>query len=300
MSEKDIALFQHEDFLELRDSILLDIPHGVQLTTDEVIAHLHGLQNLVKRVPLALEIILRESNIKISGIKLENVYVEQLKQGSWVDDIRSAFKFLGNREEVENAKKLIMDNKVLFGMLIAGTVSYFAFKSFSPVGMTNAENGLQIQQIIGVNTITVTPDALEKGLRKTVAHSEADGIKSTIDFTAPAKHRNAGIRFFSSTPGAFVDVPHSQIEKVPDIYIPPTRQEQVDCLDDVEIQFRALDVDKTESGWGAIIPAVHPTKRLPLKISEEVDRNVLLSSPTIRGTIEVTYRFSKGYVTTNS
>ena len=64
MSEKDIALFQHEDFLELRDSILLDIPHGVQLTTDEVIAHLHGLQNLVKRVPLALEIILRESNIK--------------------------------------------------------------------------------------------------------------------------------------------------------------------------------------------------------------------------------------------
>lgn len=67
MSEKDIALFQHEDFLELRDSILLDIPHGVQLTTDEVIAHLHGLQNLVKRVPLALEIILRESNIKISS-----------------------------------------------------------------------------------------------------------------------------------------------------------------------------------------------------------------------------------------
>ena len=242
---------------------------------------------------MALETILKESNIKVSSIKLENVYVEQLKQGSWVDDIRSAFKFMGNREEVENAKKLIMDNKVLFGMLIAGTVSYFAFKSCSPVGMTNAENGLQIQQIIGINTITVTPEALEKGLKKTVAHSATDGIKSTIDFTAPAKHRNAGIRFCSNASNAVVDIPHSRIEKIPDTYTPPTRQEQIDCLDDVEIQFRALDVDKTESGWGAIIPAVHPSKRLPLKISEEVDRNDLLSSPTVHGNIEVTYQFSK-------
>ena len=71
MSEKDIALFQHEDFLELRDSILLDIPHGVQLTTDEVIAHLHGLQNLVKRVPLALEIILREIILKYLALSLK-------------------------------------------------------------------------------------------------------------------------------------------------------------------------------------------------------------------------------------
>ena len=74
---------------------------------------------------------------------------------------------------------------------------------------------------------------------------------------------------------------------------------------DIEIFIRALDRDKTESGWSAIIPSLSP-KRIKLKVSSKIDLIKLASKESIIGSgiaeyekLEGDKRRYKEYILTN-
>ena len=80
MSE-DIAVSIEETF-SLSDVIHFDFPKEKEIMLDDIISHLEGLKKLSKRLPKALEMILKESNITIDKISCAEIQINDIKRGS--------------------------------------------------------------------------------------------------------------------------------------------------------------------------------------------------------------------------
>ena len=300
MSE-DIAVSIEETF-SLSDVIHFDFPKEKEIMLDDIISHLEGLKKLSKRLPKALEMILKESNITIDKISCAEIQINDIKKGSLEEIIIQKLVAVFPEKEKEKIRSFFMEHKNITALLLAIIATAFAMKSCTPAGNATITDSAIEKKIIEINIGTrsgISDETLLKALQCATKVNPHEGMQATRNFVSLAKRNGGSLRITQqSNPDAVTEyrLEEQDIQQIPDI-IPPaemTIPHNTKVFKDTQIIFRAHDADQQTKGWAAFLPILDKEDKEPrrysIELSEEIDRDILLSKRIVRGTIEVSYK----------
>ena len=274
-----------ESFL-FSDTIYFNFSQEHQVCLNDLIDHLEGLQYLSKKVPLTLKKIYAINGINDFNVRLIDVNVDGVKHGSLEDLLKFAFEFVFSEKDREKIQKMSSGLKIswILALLAIG----YAFKSCSPASNMKNINGIQRPFIINIaGKVNMSCDKLQPVVEEVVNTSTKKDQVSATKFMRPAK-RYGGDIIVGDREGA--SIPHDFISKLPLFVDDSPNGEHTKLLQNTEIFLRALDIDSTERGWAAIIPAVLPDSRIKLEISPDIDKTRLTAKLNLRGDVQIHYK----------
>ena len=295
---EELGIASYTETLSFQDKIYFDFKSDYPVSIQDVIVHLEGMQEISKKIPLLLDKLISEKDIKGVTFREPSLKIQRLEAGSLTDWINFAVEMVIMREVDEETKKAVVadiKNMALgwkIALLFGGIAVCGAVTKGCLAPSTTAEyENLKQQFCINIgSSFQIAPEKVQPILQAQAEKATASDRKAGIKFLRPARSSGGSIKLSTDNE---LEIPDAFIKSTPEEYEPPLKEEQIQILKNIKILFRALDIDKTEQGWGAVIPDVHPLKRLPLKISENIDRSELLSCKQVYGDVEVTYKLSK-------
>ncbi|MBL1267644.1 MAG: hypothetical protein COA87_007830 [Halomonas sp.] len=280
-----------------QEAYFAEIPLRLYFATEEPIAirdiakSLLALEKLTKRFPQMLE---QLTKVEIDGYELR---VERLEAGSLLEDLIVRFFF--SSPEKEKAFKEFLENhpmgkavKVGIGglaVLLVISQLMLLYKSFagddSPSIQANHNTIIQI----GADQLGITPEevidlaevatdgnrkqlfsAARDVLRPVEGHSEATVIAPGLEGTPQVSLSSEAL---SEIPyDADLNADEREIE-----------------YENVMLEIRALDRDKTDSGWWGVLSSAVGEKRLRLYF-DNVDMDAIAFRPVVYVDAIVTYR----------
>lgn len=291
----DLGINETIGILELKDRIYFDFDPGKQISIEDVIMHLQGLEKISKKIPFLLEKLLDADDIKGVKFQYSKLEIEKIEAGSMTDVIKIKLETMLTGEANPELKKKVwkeieemhpkMNVALLIGAFVVGAIGMKCCSGNPPA----AYSGLQQNFAINIgSTFNIASDKVLPILQETAKKATTDDAKAGLQFIRPAKQAGGKIQLAEGQ-NVSVDIPKDTIAIMPENYMPQTTTESVDVLTNVDIRIRALDMDHPEKGWYAIIPSVNDKRRLKLELQSSIDP-AKLSPLNIKGDVEITYK----------
>lgn len=250
------------------------------VTVREIIESLQGLEYVVKQTRGTLQ---KLTDCKIDDVQL---YVDELKSGSLIEDVIVRVVF-GSEEEknkfLGKIHKKIGDGKMrntIITAVLAGTIGYgiyLAIKPTDPNYVINANNNVIIN--IG-DSSKITNEELIEIIKDSVTNKKSLA-QNTIKVLSPARaDESSSIKI-----GDVATVPSSTITKTPtELNLQPL----TDVVDynNVPVIIRAMDLDKSNKGWGGIIRD-KVDQRTKIAFDPSIDINVLAGRSSFMADVTV-------------
>lgn len=250
------------------------------VTVKEIIESLQGLEFVVKQTRGTLQ--------KLTDCKIDNVqlYVDELKSGSLIEDVIVRV-FFGSEEEKNKFCEKIhekigdgkMRNTIITAVLVGiiGYGIYLAIKPSDPNYVINANNNVIIN--IG-DSQKITNEKLTEIIRDSITNQKSLA-QNTIKVLSPARTDELS----SIQIGDMATIPASTIMKTPtELNLQPL----TDVVDynDVPVIIRAMDLDKSNKGWGGII-VDKVDQRTKITFDPNIDINILAGRSSFMADVTV-------------
>lgn len=250
------------------------------VTVKEIIESLQGLEFVVKQTRGTLQ--------KLTDCKIDNVqlYVDELKSGSLIEDVIVRV-FFGSEEEKNKFCEKIhekigdgkMRNTIITAVLVGiiGYGIYLAIKPSDPNYVINANNNVIIN--IG-DSQKITNEKLTEIIRDSITNQKSLA-QNTIKVLSPARTDESS----SIQIGDMATIPASTIMKTPtELNLQPL----TDVVDynDVPVIIRAMDLDKSNKGWGGII-VDKVDQRTKITFDPNIDINILAGRSSFMADVTV-------------
>ncbi|WP_276895669.1 hypothetical protein [Frischella perrara] len=250
------------------------------VTVKEIIESLQGLEFVVKQTRGTLQ--------KLTDCKIDNVqlYINELKSGSLIEDVIVRV-FFGSEEEKNKFCEKIhekigdgkMRNTIITAVLVGiiGYGIYLAIKPSDPNYVINANNNVIIN--IG-DSQKITNEKLTEIIRDSITNQKSLA-QNTIKVLSPARTDESS----SIQIGDMATIPASTIMKTPtELNLQPL----TDVVDynDVPVIIRAMDLDKSNKGWGGII-VDKVDQRTKITFDPNIDINILAGRSSFMADVTV-------------
>lgn len=250
------------------------------VTVKEIIESLQGLEFVVKQTRGTLQ---KLTDCKIDDVQL---YVDELKSGSLIEDVIVRV-FFGSEEEKNKFCEKIhekigdgkMRNTIITAVLVGiiGYGIYLAIKPSDPNYVINANNNVNIN--IG-DSQKITKEKLTEIIRDSITNQKSLA-QNTIKVLSPARTDESS----SIQIGDMATIPASTIMKTPtELNLQPL----TDVVDynDVPVIIRAMDLDKSNKGWGGII-VDKVDQRTKITFDPNIDINILAGRSSFMADVTV-------------
>lgn len=250
------------------------------VTVKEIIESLQGLEFVVKQTRGTLQ---KLTDCKIDDVQL---YVDELKSGSLIEDVIVRV-FFGSEEEKNKFCEKIhekigdgkMRNTIITAVLVGiiGYGIYLAIKPSDPNYVINANNNVIIN--IG-DSQKITNEKLTEIIRDSITNQKSLA-QNTIKVLSPARTDESS----SIQIGDMATIPASTIMKTPtELNLQPL----TDVVDynDVPVIIRAMDLDKSNKGWGGII-VDKVDQRTKITFDPNIDINILAGRSSFMADVTV-------------
>lgn len=250
------------------------------VTVKEIIESLQGLEFVVKQTRGTLQ---KLTDCKIDGVQL---YVDELKSGSLIEDVIVRV-FFGSEEEKNKFCEKIhekigdgkMRNTIITAVLVGiiGYGIYLAIKPSDPNYVINANHNVNIN--IG-DSQKITNEELTEIIRDSITNQKSLA-QNTIKVLSPARTDESS----SIQIGDMATIPASTIMKTPtELNLQPL----TDVVDynDVPVIIRAMDLDKSNKGWGGII-VDKVDQRTKITFDPNIDINILAGRSSFMADVTV-------------
>jgi len=207
-------------------------------------------------------------------IKKTELFVSSITTGSYTDNFLVRFIFGKGKKGEENIEKLRkalglkdMELSKLTVLAIGVMVVYAAWTHVHRTPDHPANIHIENSFNNWGRELGLTREELLAAIESSVTNKE--GLRRDASrLLHPAKTDTAGpIRIDD---GSAVDLPAEIAAAVPARYEPGEPEEPTEDMERAETAIRALDLDKAEAGWAAIVPSVSD-KRLPIHLGEGID-----------------------------
>ena len=250
------------------------------VTVKEIIESLQGLEFVVKQTRGTLQ--------KLTDCKIDNVqlYINELKSGSLIEDVIVRV-FFGSEEEKNKFCEKIhekigdgkMRNTIITAVLVGiiGYGIYLAIKPSDPNYVINANNNVIIN--IG-DSQKIKNEKLTEIIRDSITNQKSLA-QNTIKVLSPARTDESS----SIQIGDMATIPASTIMKTPtELNLQPL----TDVVDynDVPVIIRAMDLDKSNKGWGGII-VDKVDQRTKITFDPNIDINILAGRSSFMADVTV-------------
>lgn len=287
-----------------QEAYFAEIPLRLYFATEEPIAikdiatSLLALERLTKRFPQMLEHL---THVAIDSYELR---VERLEAGSLIEDL--VMKVFFDSPEKEQAFKDFLENHPmgnvvkwgLGGLAVILIISQLmmAYKAFtgedSPSIQANHNTIIQI----GADQMGITPEEVVELAEVATAGNRKKLFSAARDVLRPVEgHQQATL----IAPGV-EGVPHPSFSSQALSEVPYDADLNADERDleyeHVLLEIRALDRDKTESGWWGVLASDVGEKRLRLYF-DDVDMDAIAFRPAVYVDATVTYRHDFNHAT---
>ena len=250
------------------------------VTVKEIIESLQGLEFVVKQTRGTLQ---KLTDCKIDDVQL---YVDELKSGSLIEDVIVRV-FFGSEEEKNKFCEKIhekigdgkMRNTIITAVLVGiiGYGIYLAIKPSDPNYVINANNNV----IINIDdSPKITNEKLTEIIRDSITNQKSLA-QNTIKVLSPARADESS----SIQIGDMATIPASTIMKTPtELNLQPL----TDVVDynDVPVIIRAMDLDKSNKGWGGII-VDKVDQRTKITFDPNIDINILAGRSSFMADVTV-------------
>jgi hypothetical protein len=287
MAETFIWQSEHEFYFDSKGPI----------TAVSLADNLLGLDGIAQFGTKILENLL-DVKINDSDVLIQSVSLQSYKDTFWFRLIFGAGKKGEQKlEKFREALKLRdMDARTLAQFALAGAVLWGAYKLSDSwktsetdpsrkdalVHFENSFNNMSLK-------VGLTPEEAMAIFEKAIKKEE--GLKKdVIRLARPAGQALSGTITFDGEP-AF-SVPAEVIEVLPEKYTKPEPEEPEDEFESIDIVVRALDLDRPETGWWAIIPEM-TEKRLPVSLDDEVKPSTLPAGKLFKAHVTVIYSMDR-------
>lgn len=250
------------------------------VTVKEIIESLQGLEFVVKQTRGTLQ---KLTDCKIDDVQL---YVDELKSGSLIEDVIVRV-FFGSEEEKNKFCEKIhekigdgkMRNTIITAVLVGiiGYGIYLAIKPSDPNYVINANHNVNIN--IG-DSQKITKEKLTEIIRDSITNQKSLA-QNTIKVLSPARTDESS----SIQIGDMATIPASTIMKTPtELNLQPL----TDVVDynDVPVIIRAMDLDKSNKGWGGII-VDKVDQRTKITFDPNIDINILAGRSSFMADVTV-------------
>lgn len=250
------------------------------VTVKEIIESLQGLEFVVKQTRGTLQ---KLTDCKIDDVQL---YVDELKSGSLIEDVIVRV-FFGSEEEKNKFCEKIhekigdgkMRNTIITAVLVGiiGYGIYLAIKPSDPNYVINANHNVNIN--IG-DSQKITNEELTEIIRDSITNQKSLA-QNTIKVLSPARTDESS----SIQIGDMATIPASTIMKTPtELNLQPL----TDVVDynDVPVIIRAMDLDKSNKGWGGII-VDKVDQRTKITFDPNIDINILAGRSSFMADVTV-------------
>lgn len=250
------------------------------VTVKEIIESLQGLEFVVKQTRGTLQ---KLTDCKIDDVQL---YVDELKSGSLIEDVIVRV-FFGSEEEKNKFCEKIhekigdgkMRNTIITAVLVGiiGYGIYLAIKPSDPNYVINANHNVNIN--IG-DSQKITNEKLTEIIRDSITNQKSLA-QNTIKVLSPARTDESS----SIQIGDMATIPASTIMKTPtELNLQPL----TDVVDynDVPVIIRAMDLDKSNKGWGGII-VDKVDQRTKITFDPNIDINILAGRSSFMADVTV-------------
>lgn len=264
-----------------------DIKGGIPLL--EAIEQLTAIQRIISRQQAII------SSVSNSLIEHSEVFVSELKEGSWTEDlvVRLFFK---NKEDFEKFKAASGDIplKDWVKIVMAMGVGAFLFhgaetmiapkKEGSPVNITISNNS----GIVSLGkSIDLTDDQINTIINKNSKQNKEDK-RAVLSFLSPAKNGQASK--ISVGGHDELSINSDVFNKIPDAVPSQDGEERNKFYQNLDIYIYASDRDKSKSGWAGIAPELF-TKRVKFELGEGVTPDSLHGRTKVKADIVVHERY---------
>ena len=289
--------------------IVVESPHQFyydtagKVTAKSLAESLLGLEAIVKHSVRA--------SCKYAGLKSKDieVIIDSVTISSYKDDFLVRVIF-GNADQVDEKidalRKVLGLNKLdelltsddmraktlrtILGIGIAGSILYGSYlwlspdekndptmqvtisNSFNNIGADANLSGEEVQKII---SSALTPGKVEDFKRDTVKLLSPGGQTEGGTVTIDGKENYV--------------IPAEIIDTVPTQYEKPERDDPFELKNNIEISIRALDLDKPDQGWHAVIEDI-TERRVKLTLAEGIDPNKLPIGKTFKADVVIVYK----------
>lgn len=258
---------------------------------------------------LALDAIIRQSPELLEaifpGTKIQSVdvYLDELRSDSIWEDVVVKFIF-GSQKKLDAFISTVRErvgmgglmnnpqllSSILLAMILVGG-AYYLGKEHSATDEEKARIQANNNTIINIGA-----DILEM---------EADDLRAIIDgaikdkdklaenaarVIKPAKRDPKATITFGDNTELRIDA--ETIRAIPDSLPESEDNETIEDYNNVEIEIRATDRDKTKTGWAVVVPRLG-SKRIRMQVDRRVDIETLSRERTIVGNITVMFRSNK-------
>lgn len=260
----------------------------------EIAAALIALEAIIHRTPKIFEKL-------IPGTQIQRVeiFVDRLESGSLREQflIKFLFRdqanfdaFVGKLRKLSGMEKLADANPlfalVVMALVILGgqlVIATLIGDDQPPDPVLQANNNTIIN--IGAQMSEMTPEQFEAIIKSAVS-GKADKTalaKNALAFVAPARRDPSAQIVLDNSAAATITA--ELVRAIPEsLAIDEPPQDEPKDYSGVLVKFRATDLDKTQSGWGAIIPSISD-RRVKLHIDPSIDRDELAGKSEIQADI---------------
>lgn len=280
-----------------QETYFAEIPLRLYFATEEPIAikdiatSLLALEKLTKRFPQMLE---QLSKVKIGSYELR---VERLEAGSLIEDL--VMKVFFDTPEKEQAFKNFLENHpmgkaVKWGIggiatLLVISQLMLLYKSFagedSPSIQANHNTIIQITS----DQFGITPDEVTELARVATEGSRKQLFQAARDVLRPVEgHESASVMAPGMEGAPIASLSSEFLSDVPFDVDLNADERDFDVTNEV-LEIRALDRDKTDSGWWGVMPTAVGAARLRLYF-DGVDMDAIAFRPRVRVDATITYR----------
>lgn len=265
----------------------------------EIAAALVALESIIHRTPRIFEQL-----VPGTQIQRVDVLVEKMTSGSLTEDFLIKFifqdqanfdAFVGKLRKLSGMEKLTEVNPlfavVVLALVVVGAqwaVTTLLGEDAAPDPVIQANNNTIIN--IGAEMSEMTPAQFEAIIKSAVSgKAEKTALaKSALAVVAPARRDPQARIVLDQAPATTIspDLVRAIPETLTTEDDPP--QEEVTDHTGVLVHFRATDLDKTQTGWGAIIPSISE-RRVKLHMDPHIDRDKLSGHATIRADVTAVF-----------
>ncbi|QEU29345.1 hypothetical protein [Pseudomonas luteola] len=242
---------------------------------DEIVSSLLGLEKLSTKVPLLI------GELCNAEVDWEGLKVTKIESGSLLEVLVLTLLFSSVADKERCIKWLnesVMGKYAKIGIagllvLLLASESITLYDTFTKSDDKTTTPSIQANNNVIINmgsdATGKTPAELQKALEVAMGGDRKKVVKAALDFIRPASGEGrGGLHVGSSATGvSFSHEAATDAPATPDFRVKDTEIK----YENTKLEIRALDRDKSDSGWRGALPNATGEKRMPLKFSDGID-----------------------------
>ncbi|MGE8122559.1 hypothetical protein [Pseudomonas fulva] len=283
----------------VKDQLTLDLPISFYFESeepipiDEIVSSLLGLQKLASKVPLLVgNLCETEWNVDLESLK-----VAKIESGSLLEVLVLTLLF-SSAVDKERCVRWLNETKMgkyakygLGGLLLLLLASesitlYDTFKSKGGGGETpsiQANHNVLIN--IGSEATGASADELKAAIDAALTGDRKKMVRAALDFVRPASGEGrGGLHVGEEATGVeFSHQAATDAPATPDFRVKDSTVAYINT----KLEIRALDRDKSDSGWKGALTQAIGEKRLPLYFADDLDITKAVTQVAVQADVEV-------------